>query len=274
MHRRNTASGFDAQRATVTGFRGAIYVAEEFVVRKVRPTEPDWKGDYMRRIALALLSTTLLGGMAAAADLGVRGPAYKAAPPPAPYFSWTGCYIGGHVGGLWATKDWTATVNDPIAGFRGRAFGSHDADSGLGGVQAGCDYQFAGGFVVGVQGDYAWTDASGSSADLLNLGLTDRSRVRSLSSVTGRVGYAWDRFLGYVKGGGAWERDNYEMLTAAGLVVASASETRGGWTLGVGGEYAFTPWLSGFAEYNYYDFGTRENRLLTAGGALFDAVDV
>jgi hypothetical protein len=31
--------------------------------------------------------------------------------------------------------------------------------------------------------------------------------VGSQVPVTGCIGYAWDRFLGYVKGGGAWERD-------------------------------------------------------------------
>ena len=35
--------------------------------------------------------------------------------------------------------------------------------------------------------------------------------------------------------------------------------------MGVGGEYAFTNFLTGFAEYNYYDFGTRD--------ALFSYVD-
>src|SRR4051794_9753715 len=107
----------------------------------------------MRRIALALLSTTLLSGIAAAADLRapVRGPAYSA---PAYGHNWTGCFVGGSVGGLWATKDWTVNAADPFF-TTGRAFGSHDANSWLGGVQVGCDYQFAGGFVVGIQGDYA-----------------------------------------------------------------------------------------------------------------------
>jgi outer membrane immunogenic protein len=40
-------------------------------------------------------------------------------------------------------------------------------------------------------------------------------------------------------------------------VALSASETRGGWTVGIGGEYAFTNWITGFIEYDYYDFGTR-----------------
>src|SRR3954447_21132653 len=100
----------------------------------------------MRRIALALLSTTLLSGIAAAADLRapVRGPAYSP-PPPAYAHNWTGCFVGGSVGGLWATKDWTVNATDPFF-TTGRPFGSHDTNSWLAGVQAGCDYQFAGGF--------------------------------------------------------------------------------------------------------------------------------
>ena len=29
-----------------------------------------------------------------------------------------------------------------------------------------------------------------------------------------------------------------------------------GWTVGVGGEYAFTNMVSGFVEYSYYDYGS------------------
>ena len=180
--------------------------------------------------------------------------------------------FGGNVGGLWARKDWT----DATPGNRtfGQAIGSHDVDSWLGGVQAGCNYQFAGGWVVGVQGDYDWTDAKGSSADLLAAGLTEQTRIRSLASVTGRVGYAWDRFLGYVKGGGAWERDNYAVLDPAGAILATASQTRGGWTIGVGGEYAFNDWLSGFVEYDYYDFGTKGATFVAPGGGVLGIADI
>ena len=45
----------------------------------------------------------------------------------------------------------------------GQTLGSHDANGWLGGAQVGCNYQ-VGGWVFGIQGDYAWTDASGSSA--------------------------------------------------------------------------------------------------------------
>src|SRR5712691_10122446 len=209
--------------------------------------------------------SALVAGPAMAADIAAR-PVYKAPPPVPVYFSWTGCYIGGHVGGLWARKDWEHRT----PGFFGISGGSHDADSWLGGVQAGCDYQFNGGWVIGIQGDYAWTDADGSHTDLFFITERDHTRIRSLATVTGRIGYAWDRFLGYVKGGGAWERDNYDITTVTtGVLLASAAETRSGWTVGVGGEYAFTNYLSGFVEYNYYDFGDRDVGFVTPGGVFF-----
>jgi len=195
----------------------------------------------------------MAGGAAMAADMPVK------APPPAPVYaySWTGCFFGGNGGGVWLRKEYSVA---------GATFGSHDANSWLAGVQVGCDYQFAGGFVIGIQADYDWMNAGGTHLDGLPgiLGVTHASSARSLASVTGRLGYAWDRFLLYVRGGGAWERDNYTLTVPAvvGAAVvpgfaATASETRGGWVIGVGGEYAFTNFLSGFVEYDYYGFGTR-----------------
>jgi outer membrane immunogenic protein len=225
----------------------------------------------MRNLLLGTVAVVaLIAGPANAADLAVKAaPVYKAPPPVVTYYSWTGCYVGGHVGGLWARKDWTLAPPDPIVGL-----GSHDANSWLGGVQAGCDYQFAGGWVIGIQGDYAWTEANGSHDDVDD-GTSDQTRIRSLATVTGRIGYAWDRFLGYVKGGGAWERDNYDrFILGTNVLDGSASETRSGWTVGVGGEYAFTNYLSGFVEYNYYDFGTRTLTFLTPAGAFNDNIDI
>src|SRR5262245_10580704 len=221
----------------------------------------------MRKLLVVGAAIVALGAASAnAADLRVKAPVYKAPPPPV--WSWTGCYIGAHVGGLWAHKDWTLQPPDPIVGL-----GSHDANSVLGGIQAGCDYQFAGGWVIGIQGDYAWTDAKGSHFDVVD-GVIDQTRVRSLATVTGRVGYAGGRFLGYVKGGGAWERDNYDRFAAPGaFLVGSARETRGGWTIGVGGEYAFMDWpLSAFLEYNYYDFGNRTLTFVDPAGGFNDNI--
>jgi outer membrane immunogenic protein len=219
----------------------------------------------MKKFLLAGVAlSAFIAGPAMSADLPVRGPVYKGPPPVATYYSWTGCYVGGHVGGLWVQKDWTdAVFNQNI--------GSHDANGWLGGAQVGCNYQ-VGAWVFGIQGDYAWTDASGSSANVLNPLGTISSSVNNLSSVTGRVGYAWDRFLGYVKGGGAWVKDEYT-ATGAGLI-ATGSEVRSGWTVGVGGEYAFTNNLSAFVEYNYYDFGNKNVSFVDQFGGNFGIADI
>ena len=219
----------------------------------------------MKKFLLGSVAFAMLAGPAAAADLPAKAPIYKA-PPPVMAYSWTGCYIGGNAGGLWTDKDWS----DPATGD---VFAKHHANGFLGGVQVGCNYQ-TGAFVFGVQGDYDWTDADGQGVDLFDPATTERTRVRGLASVTGRVGYAWDRALLYVKGGGAWERDRFDFLdTATGVSFATASETRGGWTFGGGIEYAFWQNWTAFVEYDYYDFGRHRVTFTDTGGGIFD-VDI
>src|SRR5262245_26477303 len=176
----------------------------------------------MRRFLLGTAALIVLAGPAIAADMR---PVYKAPPPVVPAWSWTGCYLGGHAGGLWAeSSEWV--VRTPGGAFFGESLGRHDVNAWLGGVQGGCDYQFAGRFVIGIQGDYAWTDAEGSHDSTRETGVAYHSKVRSLASVTGRIGFAWDRFLGYVRGGGAWERDDYWATTIILGTAYTAQVTR------------------------------------------------
>ena len=206
----------------------------------------------MRKVLVATAALIALASPAIAADM--RLPRYKAPPPVVAAWSWTGCFLGGHAGGLWATqKDWI--VRTPGGAFYGQSLGEHDEHSFVGGAQVGCDYQFAGGFVIGIQGD---SNAEGSHDSAREIGVAYHSKVNSLASVTGRIGYAWDRLLGYVRGGAAWQRDEYWATTIILGTAYTARETRPGWSIGIGGEYAFTNVISGFVEYNYYDFGTRQ----------------
>ena len=58
----------------------------------------------MSRVFAVGMAVALFGGSAWAADLTYKAPV-KAEPAAAPAFSWTGCYVGGHVGGGWGTRD-------------------------------------------------------------------------------------------------------------------------------------------------------------------------
>lgn len=133
--------------------------------------------------------TVCAAGAAVAADLPAR-PIYTKAPPPAAVYNWSGCYIGGNGGGIWSRKNWS------LPDMGGLPVSNHNVDSWLAGIQGGCNYQFANNWVVGVQADYDWADGTGSGPHSTTGILTDQSHISSLGSVTGRVGYAWDRFLG------------------------------------------------------------------------------
>jgi outer membrane immunogenic protein len=238
----------------------------------------------MRKILLAAAAVTASFVLPAqAADLARRAPPPVYAPPPPviAVFTWTGCYVGANGGGIWSQHTFTNTALIPALPFfalpaiaGGTDFGSQTVSGGLGGLQVGCNYQVAN-WVFGIQGDYDWAGAkgdgnnTGAAIGFGLFGVTNHVEIKSLASVTARVGYAWGRFLGYVKGGGAWVRDEYSLQTA-GIVggvgtFATATETRGGWTVGIGGEYAFLDWLTGFAEYDYYGFGTKTNNFTCTG---------
>jgi outer membrane immunogenic protein len=206
----------------------------------------------------------LIAGPAVAADLSV--PMYKA-PLPMPMFSWTGCYIGGNVGGGYA---WTENTN----AVRTAAFGDFDPGQGYannasgfaGGGQLGCNYQVSR-FVIGVEGSYLWTNIKrdyvspfGGRDDVYN------NKIDGIASVTGRFGMAFDTWLFYTKVG--WAAAHAKLSVVDGIAPAgagSASNWHNGFTIGTGTEYAFTPnWIVGF-ETNYYRFESKSYEI--GGGA-------
>jgi outer membrane immunogenic protein len=215
-------------------------------------------------IALAIASVsaaTLFSKPADAADLARKAPPPMAAP--APVYSWTGCYVGAHVGWGWGHANHTESSFS--ASFHGSASGGLNQSGALFGGQVGCNYQFWSNWVIGVQGDLAGTDINGKGSDPFDptdafdaIGL----KTEWLASVTGRLGYAFwnNQVLGYVKGGGAWARDRWDVSQSGflGEFVFNSptfSETRSGWTVGVGAEWTlWSPNWTAFVEYNFYRF--------------------
>jgi outer membrane immunogenic protein len=204
-----------------------------------------------QRIKLALAAAILLGfgatSVASAADMAV-----KARPAVAPImYNWSGCYIGGNVGGGWSRMDTERVQTDLVA----PAFANYgrENDSGfIGGGQAGCDFMAGKDLVFGVQGMFDFGNVNGRHALTDFPAFSETNNLRSIGTATGRIGYLWTpTFLGYVKGGMAFLRERNQVFAPAGALVESSSFTLPGMTVGVGGEWMFAPDWSVFAEWNY-----------------------
>jgi outer membrane immunogenic protein len=216
----------------------------------------------MKKALAAVAALMMTTAAASAADMAVK--ARPVVPPVV--WSWTGFYIGGHVGAGWGTTESTltgASINPPGAFVPFTLPFSQTSSSGfLGGVQAGVNWQ-TGWAVLGIQGDFAGADIEGTSPCLVVLGCT--TKTDWLASVTGRIGaVVLDRGLVYAKGGAAWMNSTHSVSLPAfggglGLVgdLTSREITHFGWTVGLGTEWMITPNWTAFIEYNYYDFDTK-----------------
>lgn len=214
-------------------------------------------------LATAALGTVFIGGSSLAADFGIRAPA------PVPVFTWTGCYIGVHGGAGWTDKTVSVPSIVPGESVTGHTFGA------LGGGQVGCNLQL-GGWVIGIEGEGSAADIRGDTTQTI-LGITGTAHAETdwIASATGRLGWAWDRWLIYGKGGAAWAHDKYSLSIPVFPEQETASETRTGWTVGGGIEWAFWNNWSMKAEYDYYDFGTSSVTLVgTFAGAPIEVPGV
>ena len=200
---------------------------------------------------LASAGVLALAGSAFAADLPSRAPppVYL---PPALIFTWTGVYVGGQIGYGWGTDGGNVSV--PFAGgIAGGGYGGSPSGV-IGGAHAGYNYQIQQ-WVLGLEGDVNGTSLSDTVVSPGGLaGLSSNTRTDIQGSIRGRLGVAWDRALIYATGGAAFGGFNTSYAYPVGGS-SSFSNTRIGWTVGGGIEYAITNNWSVQVEYRYTDFG-------------------
>ena len=89
-----------------------------------------------------------------------------------PSFTWTGFYVGAHIGGAWSDNDDVEILDDS-------AF--------LAGAHLGYNWQGTSNLVIGIEGDVSFID-----------------EIDYLASIRGRLGYAFGPTLAYVTGGAAF----------------------------------------------------------------------
>jgi outer membrane immunogenic protein len=173
-----------------------------------------------------------------------RAPEYSP-PPPAyvvPFFTWTGFYAGLNAGYGWGKSTFSGNgpdISTSPAGF-------------VGGGTIGYNLQTSA-FVWGIEGDIDWTNLEDSQTSIFCGG---KCNIKStwLSTLRGRIGYGADRWLPYITGGLAYGSMN------VGTNTGSETNSKAGWTVGAGLEYAFAGGWSSKLEYLYVDLGSTSCR--------------
>lgn len=205
------------------------------------------------------------------AALSGKGIVYKAPPVAvAAPVVWRGFYVGVNGGTMWGKTDW-----DYVPGP-----GSIEPKYGgamLGG-QVGYNFQ-VNQWVLGLEGDMAWTNVQGTSACPNATFFSCQTEMDWFATITGRLGYSWERTLFFVKGGLAVADVTQQTIFNLGTngsstgvlingapfgpytapasgVVNGSSKIAMGWTAGIGAEYALNANWSAKAEWLYYSLGT------------------
>lgn len=232
-------------------------------------------------VALFALS---VGGPALAADYAA--PAYKA-PPPAPYYNWSGYYIGFNIGGQWDQVDRTFPTFPAVAGgfVSGIPFSTESKD-GIFGFHAGLQYQF-GAWVLGVEaalsaGFHEMRGITGVLPPAVGIapGFTVNTfgehKITNIFTVGPKLGYAFDRWMIYGTGGYAVAnlKGTY-CSTVTGvcgppLTIQNGASRNDGWFAGAGIDYmihkgALVDVILG-AEYQHFDVKSEPAFCFSAAG--------
>jgi high affinity Mn2+ porin len=197
----------------------------------------------------------------ALAALAVNDPAAAADPPVLPVkaaarpqaYDWNGFYFGGHVG--YGSGHAGTTVWDPGATPGANTFGGL-----IGGVQLGYNVVLPSRILLGLETDLTFANVTESNA-IVATAPTARSNVTEQYDYSGtvraRLGYVRDSWMIYATGGYAFAgtRVLNEPPTSD---QEKKLNTRSGWSVGAGAEYALSPHWSARLEYLYNQYNTAD----------------
>jgi outer membrane immunogenic protein len=218
-------------------------------------------------LAVSALLIAALLSIASAADMPVKAPP---APPETPAWNWAGFYAGLNAGG---GEEAGAGANDPhnivisttppLGGYPAITPGTN-ASGALGGVTFGYNWQRSN-VVFGLETDI---DASsirrtlqGQVINGFGDQLTDEKDLNYVSTIRGRLGFAFNNVLFYGTGGFAFGHVNNKVVDIlfvppTGTVTMQRDTTETGYVVGGGIEYLIAPRWSLKAEYQYVDLGS------------------
>lgn len=220
------------------------------------------KSLYLGASMLAVAAAAIIPASAADMYRGEMG-GYKDGPVYVPANTWTGFYIGGHLGGAWGSEKTTDKDREGDVNLT-----NIDPHGVFGGGQIGYNWQH-GNVVFGVEADLGGMDLSNTVHFGADFGVRQSGGL--YGDVTGRLGYAFGPALVYAKGGFAYFNGQAELVqspTAKGNTI-NPTDTFTGWTLGGGLEYALSPAWSVKAEYQHFDFGQEQSTVQAANNKVF-----
>jgi outer membrane immunogenic protein len=216
---------------------------------------------------IAWVRRTAFGSLAVAVFLlttnGVRAGDYNT--------DWTGIYGGAQLGGAWSDIRWQFANANYFNSAGGNVLGTRldqDPQGLIGGVVGGYNFQ-AGPWMWGIE-------IAASAADMHQdrvspfFPATDSysSQVDWLTSIAGRVGYGWYRWMLYAKGGWAGGEANLTLRDPSNSVYASEDQWANGWTVGAGLDYRLYRNLSFGVAYDYADLNV-DNKTITCPNCGF-----
>jgi outer membrane immunogenic protein len=215
------------------------------------------------------VATIVESGSPGAATLAAKPVPEPTLPPPPG--TWTGFYVGGHVGYGWGRADTTFTPLPTAVAFINLAPTTlrPDPKGFNGGGQIGYNHQW-GKFVAGLEADLSWSKMSGTqvlvgftqnNGAAWNGSLTAHQDTKWFGTLRPRAGFTpTSKVFLYGTGGLAYGHVNYSAnanFNPQGTIQypAGFGKTKTGWTVGGGGEVVVAPHWSVKGEYLYYNLG-------------------
>ena len=173
---------------------------------------------------------------------------------------WSGLYIGVQAGyGLGTVEVLEDPNGAPAYNGAGNTW-DYDTKGFLGGVHAGLNWE-SNALILGIEVSGGYLALDGDAADPVSSDTIAMSGDGFYADITGKIGFAPDRTLYYIKGGlaladlGLSVEDNCDTGGCGlGLITAVDDGTQEGWTMGAGIGYVFASGMSLRLEYAWYDF--------------------
>lgn len=209
---------------------------------------------------------------AAVVALVATSPALAASPPPSPFYSWSGFYVGGNAGYSWGLAKTDVTFTDLGDGVPTSSPSTLNLNGFIGGVQAGYNWQYSN-WIYGIEADFQGSGERGSAvfstsyisdSEGFTLNQTRDAKIHWFGTVRGRIGWLVDPATMFYGTGGL----AYGKVSVSGVVSDfentgnvfgyGSSRVNVGFAVGAGIEGAFKDskkWTWKL-EYLYLDLGS------------------